>query len=112
MDEWKKVLVYFVAAVILLCSGAWICSNIHDDRESIEPTIQYIQSAGREAKTAAGSLNEAGAAVDNTGKSAEKIKRGNQQLTEISGDITDLISNGKQIIADISRNREKDSTTD
>lgn len=114
MDAYKKGILYICVALLIYCAGYYLGSRagIHDDGESIEPTIQYIQSAGREAETAGSAINEAETAVDNTGKSAEEIKRGNQQLTEISGDIADLISNGKQIIADISRSREKDSTTD
>lgn len=109
MDAYKKGVLYIFVALLIGCAGYWLGSreNIHSDGAGIDGAIDDLREAGQQAEAAESALGSAGGAVDDASGTAEDIERGNQQLTEISGNIEELIGRGQQILAGIRGRGEK-----
>lgn len=109
MDAYKKGILYIFVALLICCAGYWLGSreNVHSDGAGIDGALDDLRAAGQQAATAESALESAGGAVDDASGTAEDIERGNQQLTEISGNIEELIDRGQQIFAGIRSRGEK-----
>lgn len=109
VDAYKKGIIYICVALLIGCAGYWLGSrdNVHSDGAGIDGALDDLRAAGQQAEATAGSLGEAGEAVEDAAGTAEDIERGNQQLTEISGNIEELIGRGQQILAGIRGRGEK-----
>lgn len=111
MNAYKKGILYICVALLIGCAGYWLGSrdNVHSDGAGIDGALDDLRAAGQQAEATAGSLGKAGEAVEDAAGTAEDIERGNQQLTEISGNIEELIAEGESIIAGIRGRGEEDT---
>lgn len=109
MDAYKRYFIYALIGVLLFGAGYWLGGrdNVHSDGAGIDGALDDLRAAGQQAEATAGSLGEAGEAVEDAAGTAEDIERGNQQLTEISGNIEELIGYGESIIEGIRSRSEK-----
>lgn len=107
--DYKKCIISVCIGTLLFGTGYWLGgrADVHSDGARIDGALDDLRAAGQQAEATAGSLGEAGEAVEDAAGTAEDIERGNQQLTEISGNIEELIGRGQQILAGIRGRGEK-----
>ena len=111
VDALKKGILYICAAVLIFSTGYWLGgrADVHSDGARIDGALDDLRAAGQQAESAESALGSAGGAVDDASGTAGDIERGNQQLTEISGNIEELIAEGESILAGIRGRGEEDT---